>query len=99
MFTGRRANTAIVFLVIIGFIFSLHQYHHHLRQSSLSISSSSRSVDGSIAPTISADYRIIARTERLRATCDQPDPFAQEYGRANLRMSRAYEGTFRTKVR
>ncbi|EIW70457.1 hypothetical protein TREMEDRAFT_73476 [Tremella mesenterica DSM 1558] len=48
--------------------------------------------------TVLSDYEkqhpdVRQRVERLRRTCSQPDPFEKEYGRANLRLSRAYEGS------
>ncbi|ORY32861.1 hypothetical protein BCR39DRAFT_522172 [Naematelia encephala] len=39
------------------------------------------------------DYRIRERIDKMRGVCEAEDVFGNEYGRANLRMSRAYEGS------
>ncbi|WVQ96344.1 hypothetical protein IAU59_003448 [Kwoniella sp. CBS 9459] len=41
----------------------------------------------------SEDYRVRNRVERMRGFCEAEDPFEREYGRTNLRLSRAYEGS------
>lgn len=38
------------------------------------------------------DPEVHQRVERLRQECLSQDPFEKEYGRTNLRLSRAYEG-------
>lgn len=35
---------------------------------------------------------------RLSDTCNRNDPFDVEYGRTNIRMSRAYEGGYSVKL-
>ncbi|OCF40181.1 hypothetical protein I317_06005 [Kwoniella heveanensis CBS 569] len=39
------------------------------------------------------DYRVRDRVERMRGFCEAEDPFEREYGRTNLRLTRAYEGS------
>ncbi|WVQ82440.1 hypothetical protein IAT38_004568 [Cryptococcus sp. DSM 104549] len=39
------------------------------------------------------DYRVRGRVERMQGFCEEQDPFEREYGRANLRLTRAYEGS------
>jgi hypothetical protein len=38
-------------------------------------------------------YDVQQRLNRFKNTCEEDDTFEKEYGRTNLRMSRAYEGT------
>lgn len=48
-----------------------------------------------IFPTSGSD----ATHRRLRAYCHADDPFEAEYGRTNIRMTRAYEGKSRRQCR
>ncbi|KLT40754.1 hypothetical protein CC85DRAFT_142686 [Cutaneotrichosporon oleaginosum] len=50
------------------------------------------------APEVASDVQILSgdmrrRLNHLRSECKRPDPFEAQYSRANLRMTRGYEGS------
>lgn len=83
---NRRPYALVVLLAVSsGLLLLLHQQAEHL-PFSLSTHESTQSATH-------------PGQERLDGICQAPDPFEQEYGRTNLRMSRAYEGASRVHVR
>ncbi len=88
--SSRRVNFLLASLSIIALLVILHQTYQ--RRLSLFPLSSSASTSSSTHQVEYDDYAVQSRVERLRAICGEEDPFEREYGRANLRMSRAYEG-------
>lgn len=44
------------------------------------------------APLQETDPAVSKRLSAVRKRCRAPDPFESKYGRANLRMTRSYEG-------
>ena len=87
----RRSLLFIITLLIIPIILLLHVVYEP--QSSLVSFVWSSKSRAELKNTELMGYGSFpARVDRLRALCDEEDPFEPEYGRANLRMSRAYEG-------
>ena len=82
---SRRYNLLFGLVFVLVLIFALHQTHR-LRYSFISFLRSRPS------KSMAVDYRVQARVDRVREICVEEDPFEREYGRMNLRMSRAYEG-------
>lgn len=87
---SRRLPIFLAFLSTIATVVLLYRFNRP-RQNLIPFLSSATST-GSLDGTHEGDYRVRARVERLRLLCGTDDPFEREYGRANLRMSRGYEG-------
>lgn len=45
-----------------------------------------------VAPVATSDPTVAQRLSTIRKECEAPDAFEQQFGRANLRMTRSYEG-------
>lgn len=75
---------AITFLLFIG--------HSHYTDPGISYTPTWATTQNATAP-LELSSGAKHRLAHLRKTCSRPDPFEAQYGRANLRMTRGYEGS------
>jgi hypothetical protein len=76
----RRTLVVLAALAVIGLV---TLYRSHLF---------SQIIVASPKQAVNVDKATLARIEKLTQYCRQDDEFENEYGRTNLRLSRAYEG-------
>jgi hypothetical protein len=90
---SKRPHLLLGLLTGIAALFFLHNIYQP-RPSFLPVPfwNSKTVVDDALLGLEAQDYRVRDRVRRVRDFCDADDPFEAEYGRTNLRMSRAYEG-------
>ncbi|KAK8870123.1 hypothetical protein IAR55_000693 [Kwoniella newhampshirensis] len=93
---SRRPHIFLAVLLGIAFILFLHNIHQP-RPSFFPNPFHSPTVGSSDVSHSTGleveDYRVRDRVVRMRGYCEREDGFEKEYGRTNLRLTRAYEGS------
>ncbi|WWC95233.1 hypothetical protein V866_002091 [Kwoniella sp. B9012] len=92
---SRRPHLFLALLSSIALVLFLHNsYHPHyamIKPPSLFQSDSDK--PKAYTGLEADDLNVRRRVERMRGYCEGEDPFEKEYGRTNIRMTRAYEGS------
>ncbi|WWD15584.1 hypothetical protein CI109_100006 [Kwoniella shandongensis] len=94
---SRRPHALLALLSGIVLILYLHNTHQprpsFIPNPFWGSPSTSTSGKGGIVGLEEDDYRVRDRIERMRGYCEIDGELEKEYGRTNLRLSRAYEGS------
>ncbi|WWC93165.1 uncharacterized protein L201_008133 [Kwoniella dendrophila CBS 6074] len=97
MFTlpaSRRPHIFLAILAVIALTLFIHTtYHPQLPSFESTYSGVDKTTQKTYEGLEADDLGVRGRVERMRSYCEREDPFEKEYGRTNIRMTRAYEGS------
>ncbi|EAL23460.1 hypothetical protein CNBA1100 [Cryptococcus deneoformans B-3501A] len=92
----RRSHILLAALLSLVLVLFLHTHHHpqsHFLSGPISKLKVQFGLYSSSDGLETKDKGIRKRIDKIRGYCEAEDAFEREYGRTNLRLSRAYEGS------
>ncbi|OXG24589.1 hypothetical protein C366_00118 [Cryptococcus neoformans Tu401-1] len=92
----RRSHVLLAILLSLALVFFLHIHHHpqsHFLSGPISKLKVQFGLYSSSGGLEKKDKGIRQRVDKIREYCEAEDAFEREYGRTNLRLTRAYEGS------